>query len=77
MNLKFNCFEAGISSAGHAKLRGRVGDQVLDLSSGAYYKGFRMISQRTLEDASCGGAVEFQCCPVSLEKRLRSGGSVS
>ena len=77
MNSKFNSFETGISSAGHVELRGRVGDQVLDLSSGAYYKGFRIISQRTLVDASSGGSVEFQGCPVSLKKRLRSSGSVS
>ena len=90
-----NKLEVEISSAGKVKLTGRVRDQALDISSGAHYEGFKMISERTLVDissgglaqvyakekldvqASSGGSVEFQGSPVSLSKRLSSGGSVS
>ena len=40
MSLMVKSLEAGISSACQAKFRAQVRDQTLDITSGAYYKGF-------------------------------------
>ena len=55
MSIKFNSLEAGVSSTGHVEPRGQVVDQVLDISSGAHYKGLKIISQRTLVNVNSGG----------------------
>ena len=75
MNLKVNSLEAGVSGAGHGELRGQVVDQVLDISSGAYYKGLKIISQRTLVNVSSGGWAQVYA-RKKLDPHARNGGSV-
>tara|TARA_S200000501_G_scaffold255565_1_gene239441 strand:- start:690 stop:1031 length:342 start_codon:yes stop_codon:yes gene_type:complete len=40
MSLRVKSLQAGISRACQAKFRGQVRDQTLDITNGAYYKGF-------------------------------------
>ncbi|MAJ51918.1 MAG: hypothetical protein CMB82_09945 [Flammeovirgaceae bacterium] len=65
-----------ISSAGHYEGFTMISERTLvDISSG----GLAQVYAKEKLDvyASSGGSVEFQGSPVSLSKRLRSGGSVS
>ena len=75
MSLKVNTFEAGVSSAGHVEIRGQVVDQVVDISNGAYYKGFKIISQRTFVNVSSGGWTQVHA-RKKLDTHASSGGSV-
>ena len=75
MSIKVNNLEAGVSSAGHVEPRGQVVDQVLDISNGAYYKGFKTISQRTLVNLSSGSWAQVHA-RKKLDPHACNGGSV-
>ena len=75
MNLKVNTFEDSVSSVGHLEINGQVVDQVVKISNGAYYKGFKIISQRTLVNVSSGGWAQVHA-RKKLDAHASSGGSV-